>query len=941
MLAVSFCLGDGGPVQPFPEDVSLPGDNHSSPHQHPWYTDDVTWVTTSPLPQYQYRTANGVLGNYFYLFGEQNNPFANAYNITTDTWEPSTPPPLGNCNWCGVATDDAFYIVGRYDGAYHEEVQKFVPTGGGPTGTWSQVADYPLAMCGIAAAWDGGDLIYAAGGGGTMGSVAYAYKYSISADTWTQIASMPGPMKYHGGWFAAGKFMVYGGITLGCEHTLYIYDPATNTWITGASLLYDAYFATFNTTGTDMLMFSVGRGGYYDWGEVQIYDPTTNIWTMETTLPTGNGLNAAGYIGNGQVISAGGYPTTYTCYKGFGFPVGSDPQAPAVPSDFTVSHNNAALIASLDWINPSLTVSGDPLTDLDGVKIQRNGELIANVTDVTIGAPYSYDDATVPSAGMYYYIIIPHNDFGDGTAAFNNAWIGLDVPGCPSAVMAFPDPLQQLEATVTWEPPTAGGHGGYWPAGSWTGQRVYRDGEMIADLTGTNNQYVDDEVPVNNYYTYGVSYYNGSGEGIISEASEIFIGSPFYEFVPYNWVEIHSIGNNSGIIDDDQNVGPFELGLVFPWYDGVTHDSIRICSNGWLSFTSTSTRHTNWSIPFSMSPNDLIAPYWDDLYPPDGGRIWYYADVANERFIVEYEDIKHVAGNNGFYFETILYADGKIDFVYQTLGDPLNSATIGIENSSGTVGYQICLNGTGYLIPTDQTAIRIYPIGTIPDHDCDITLTPISPPIIIPANGGVFNFDVLLENNELISYPVDIWTMATLPDSTTYGPIMNIGITFNGGASFTRLRTQNVPAVAPSGNYTYDGYMGLYPNVIWAEDHFEFTKSATDIGCKIYPDWENWGESFDDKIEAVATVESFALGNAYPNPFNQSTVISYKLQVTSRMKLNVYDIMGREVAKLADGYQTAGNHEIIFDAKDLVSGVYFVRLEAGEFKQTQKILLIK
>ena len=74
------------------------------------------------------------------------------FNIIAERWETTAPPPLGNCNWCGVATNDALYIIGRYDGNYGDEVQKFTPIHGGPIGSWEQVANYPTAMCGIAAA---------------------------------------------------------------------------------------------------------------------------------------------------------------------------------------------------------------------------------------------------------------------------------------------------------------------------------------------------------------------------------------------------------------------------------------------------------------------------------------------------------------------------------------------------------------------------------------------------------------------------------------------------------------------------------------------------------------------------------------------------------------------------------------------------------------------
>jgi len=81
---------------------------------------------------------------------------------------------------------------------------------------------------------------------------------------------------------------------------------------------------------------------------------------------------------------------------------------------------------------------------------------------------------------------------------------------------------------------------------------------------------------------------------------------------------------------------------------------------------------------------------------------------------------------------------------------------------------------------------------------------------------------------------------------------------------------------------------------------------------------------------------------AYPNPFNSSTAISYQLLAFCQVNLTVYDIQGREVAKLADSYQNAGNHEIIFNAKDLVSGVYFVRftVDSGQ-SMVRKMLLMK
>ncbi len=78
-----------------------------------------------------------------------------------------------------------------------------------------------------------------------------------------------------------------------------------------------------------------------------------------------------------------------------------------------------------------------------------------------------------------------------------------------------------------------------------------------------------------------------------------------------------------------------------------------------------------------------------------------------------------------------------------------------------------------------------------------------------------------------------------------------------------------------------------------------------------------------------------------PNPFNPTTVLSYKLQVASSVSLTVFDIQGREVAMLVDGYREAGVHEATFDASNLASGIYLYSLSAGDFSASGKMVLMK
>jgi hypothetical protein len=79
----------------------------------------------------------------------------------------------------------------------------------------------------------------------------------------------------------------------------------------------------------------------------------------------------------------------------------------------------------------------------------------------------------------------------------------------------------------------------------------------------------------------------------------------------------------------------------------------------------------------------------------------------------------------------------------------------------------------------------------------------------------------------------------------------------------------------------------------------------------------------------------------YPNPFNARTTVEFVVPRRSRVMIRAFDILGREVAVLINEIQTAGRHQMLFDASSLPSGVYLCRLEAGEMMQTRKMVLIK
>ena len=86
---------------------------------------------------------------------------------------------------------------------------------------------------------------------------------------------------------------------------------------------------------------------------------------------------------------------------------------------------------------------------------------------------------------------------------------------------------------------------------------------------------------------------------------------------------------------------------------------------------------------------------------------------------------------------------------------------------------------------------------------------------------------------------------------------------------------------------------------------------------------------------------TFELSQNFPNPFNPSTTIKYQLPFESKVTLKIYDVLGNEISTLVNENQKAGNYTVNFDAKNLSTGFYIYKLQAGSFTQSKKMLLIK
>jgi len=95
------------------------------------------------------------------------------------------------------------------------------------------------------------------------------------------------------------------------------------------------------------------------------------------------------------------------------------------------------------------------------------------------------------------------------------------------------------------------------------------------------------------------------------------------------------------------------------------------------------------------------------------------------------------------------------------------------------------------------------------------------------------------------------------------------------------------------------------------------------------------------EVNSIEAIDGYVLGQNYPNPFNPRTGVGFQVPGVSDVRLSVYDLLGREVAVLVNERKAPGSYEVTFEARNLASGVYYYRFEAGPFVETKKLILLR
>jgi hypothetical protein len=354
------------------------------------------------------------------------------------------------------------------------------------------------------------------------------------------------------------------------------------------------------------------------------------------------------------------------------------------------------------------------------------------------------------------------------------------------------------------------------------------------------------------------------------------------EGLEFCWVDIESTGIRIGEVgDDNRQYGFFDLGFSFPFY-GQTFDSVRIASDGWLSFsdvipcsTDTFRWFINHPLPWLWGPYSLVSPFWDDLKQVDSSAIYFHS--CGDSAIICCINMHHYGqSDRGPYsFQTILTLDGEIVFQYLHIDDSDYSATVGVQNYDGTLGLGVSCDQE-YL--QDSLAVKIRPSwvridsmeGCIQSGESK-TLTLTFNPLSYPR--GVYQADLLIES----------WDKNH------------------------QLETKTIPLTFCIDTTT---------SVDWTDD----VKPEKAVLLRNYP----------NPFNAATSI--------------QYTVHGKQTPIHTTLKL--YNLLGRKVRTLVEAEMVPGNYQATWDGRDdrgedLASGIYLCKLRSGPWLDSKKMVLLK
>jgi hypothetical protein len=367
-----------------------------------------------------------------------------------------------------------------------------------------------------------------------------------------------------------------------------------------------------------------------------------------------------------------------------------------------------------------------------------------------------------------------------------------------------------------------------------------------------------------------------------------------------------TVPSSGSIADEAWELAGNPYASTIDW-DNVTQTNVTTSAYVWDSQAGTPA-YISWNGSSGSLTDGLIAPYQGFWVQGDGGTGSITITTANKSSTAGsfYKTMNDSAGSMSFTIASGDYSD-------QTFVSFINNGEEGIDNSDA---YK--------LLPMTPSE-RVVGISYAEGNGLDISNLPYSHEgsIAIPLDIMYLTLDA---NYNFVTNENDVtmsWDLSSLPET-----IIGLTLTDNTTNATTDLLQSEEMTFTTTAKGSFSAYgsggVNIYPEV--GASHFTLTVVYSALNTN------------DDMMP-----KEFALHQAYPNPFNPTTTITFDVpaQTHSNASLRIYDITGRLVATLVDEQLTTGTHTLQWQPVNLSSGLYIVQLKAGQKIFNQKITFIK
>ena len=573
--------------------------------------------------------------------------------------------------------------------------------------------------------------------------------------------------------------MIYAVGASSSDEVMYIYSIAPTTGEYEKLFPIDYYFCTLAIT-LEGVLYGIDDTGYLY--RLSIADQSCDLveWTgyfpmyaQSMTYNPNDGLLYWGLYteeGTSSLLTVETeYAITETISESIGFnaEVGAlyfrtDPEQMLVPSTPTelnvVVGNNGEREASISWMNPTTSLDGNPLTSLDRIEIQRNGIVVYEITNPTIGGYETWSDTDVPQ-GLTTYSIIAINEYGNGSAAESTpVFIGRDVPSTVNDLV-LAKTGEGYKLNLTWSAPLTGKHNGWFDDSTLRYNVVKYPGATVVAENLTECTYTDETITETSGYSYGVVAINDDGAGDTLRSNVVIVG-PALE-VPYACSFNTEAERDMWIIEDangdgctwyyDHNWGGVETYFMHYYYN----EDCVTAANDWF-----------FSAPIRFEAGKSYLLSYDVRLGGTLGQEKFRVALCNG---TSSENVVQEIDNHTDFQSNFLFENASVTFVPETTGE-------------FSLGFQVYSDPNQYFVHI--TNILVKEVNTV-DMICNAIQG-----MNVAVNGVETSYEVTVTNNG--SDAIEFFTVNVADNNGTVYGTVNVDTLLNVNSTLVVPVTCNI-----------------------------------------------------------------------------------------------------------------------------------------------------